>query len=426
MKIAVIGAGPMGLACVYELLKAGHAVDLYEAGERIGGMSASFDFDGLQIERYYHFICRPDQPMFDLLEELGLSDQLRWRETKMGFFYQGKLYRWGNPLYLLTFPGLGLISKLRYALNVLRAKNATNLDALDRLPAIAWLKSQVGEKAYAVLWDSLFRWKFYEWQDQLSAAWIASRVRRVALSRRSLFSEELGYLQGGSETLLREMERRINGLGGRILLRAPVQKVLIENGRTRGLQINDEQRDYDRVVSTIPLPYIPRIAPDLPAETLQQIQAIKNVGVACVLLKLRQPLSENFWMNINDPGMEIPGVIEYSNLNPLPHSLLYVPFYMPVTHPKYSQDNGLFIREVLGYLPRLNPAFREDWVLAATVSRYEYAQTVCPPGFLERLPPMRSAAEGFFMADTAYYYPEDRSIAESVKVGQQLARMAGE
>jgi hypothetical protein len=37
---------------------------------------------------------------------------------------------------------------------------------------------------------------------------------------------------------------------------------------------------------------------------------------------------------------------------------------------------------------------------------------------------MRTPLSGFFMADTAYYYPEDRSICESVKVGSQLAAEA--
>ena len=49
-----------------------------------------------------------------------------------------------------------------------------------------------------------------------------------------------------------------------------------------------------------------------------RIAAIRNVGVVCVLLKLKRPFSRNFWMNINDRRIEIPGLIEYTNLNPLP------------------------------------------------------------------------------------------------------------
>ena len=54
-------------------------------------------------------------------------------------------------------------------------------------------------------------------------------------------------------------------------------------------------------------------------------------------------------------------------------------------------------------------------MIAATASRYEFAQTVCTPGFYDALPPMASAVRGLFLADTSHYYPEDRSISESMR-----------
>lgn len=40
------------------------------------------------------------------------------------------------------------------------------------------------------------------------------------------------------------------------------------------------------------------------------------------------------------------------------------------------------------------------------------------------LPAMKTPLTGFYMADTAYYYPEDRSINESVALGASLADLA--
>ena len=94
---------------------------------------------------------------------------------------------------------------------------------------------------------------------------------------------------------------------------------------------------------------------------------------------------------------------------------------MPKTHPKWQRTNDELIDEVVGYLPRINPDIGPDDVLARHCHRYEFAQPLCPPGFASTLPPMRTPLEGFFMADTAYYYPEDRSISESVAVGSRLA-----
>jgi protoporphyrinogen oxidase len=424
-KTAVLGAGPMGLMCALELLKAGHDVEIYERDDRIGGMSASFDFDGLAIERYYHFICKTDYPLFELLAELKLSDRLKWTDTKMGFFWNGRLYKWGTPQALLRFDGLSLIEKIRYALQVMKTKNVSDWTALDKISAVSWLKKWLGERAYNVLWHRLFWLKFYELSDQLSASWLGTRIKRVALSRRNLLQESLGYLEGGSGTLLDALRARIEALGGRILLKSGIDKVVTDGaGKVRGIIVAGAEHAVDKVVSTAPIQYVPALVPDLPDEFATRIRAIKNIPVACVILKLRQPLSENFWMNICDDGIDIPGVIEYSNLNPgAGPTIVYAPFYMPKTHPKYARDNQAFIDETVDYLSRLNPRFERDWILATHCHRYDFAQTICPPGFAAMLPPMRTPVAGLYMADTSYYYPEDRSISESVKVGRDLAQV---
>jgi len=432
LRIAVIGAGPMGLAAAYELAKAGHAVTVLERDARIGGMTAAVDFAGTRIERYYHFICKPDATTFSYLKEFSLEDRLRWRATRMGFYFDGTLYDWGHPLALLKFPGLGFIDKARYALHVMRAKGINDWKPYDALSSTQWLQRWVGPRAYDVLWRSLFHYKFYELQDSLSAAWLGTRIKRVALSRRSLFQEELGYLEGGSEVLLQAFETRIRGLGGTIRLNAGVEQVLLEGAtgaaRVAGLRIAGETMPFDRVISTIPLPYLVPMIPGLPQPERERIAAIRNVGVVCVLLKLRRPFTRNFWMNINSPGIEIPGLIEYTNLNPLAEqggpTILYAPYYMPQSHPKYRRDFAVFIEETLAYLERIRPDFDRSEVVASMASRYEFAQTVCTPGFFDALPPMRSAIDGLFMADTSHYYPEDRSISESARLGAELARLA--
>ena len=45
----------MGLATAYYLIK-GYLPEIFEADDRIG-MTATFNFNGLEIERFYHFHC---------------------------------------------------------------------------------------------------------------------------------------------------------------------------------------------------------------------------------------------------------------------------------------------------------------------------------------------------------------------------------
>jgi len=133
-SIAVIGAGPMGLAAAFQLAKDGHKPVVFEGADRIGGMTATFDFGGLNIERYYHFHCTSDVDFMKLLDELGIREKLQWKATKMGFYYRTRLSPWGNPMALLTFPGVSLISKIRYGIHAfycIKLKNWKNLDSLE-------------------------------------------------------------------------------------------------------------------------------------------------------------------------------------------------------------------------------------------------------------------------------------------------------
>lgn len=422
-KIAVIGAGPMGLAAAYYLLKSGHQVDVYEADDKIGGMSASFDFDGVQIERYYHFICAQDQPLFDLLEELEIMDLLRWTDTKMGFYFQGELYPWGNPMALMTFPKLDLLSKLRYGLLAFTSTKRSDWSKLDKIDAVTWLKSWIGDKAYDVLWKSLFELKFYHFTDNLSAAWIWTRIRRVGTSRKSMMVEKMGYMQGGSETIIQRLRERIEQLGGSIYVSSPVQKILLDEDRLQGIRVNGLEHHYDQVVSTVPVPYIQAMIPDLPKPLLQQFAKLQNIAVVCILVKLKQQVTENFWLNINDASMDIPGLVEYSNLNRSSDHIVYVPYYMPADNPMYKEPDQRFFDKVKTYLFKLNKNLKEQDIIAMHASRYRFAQPICPPQFPEQLPPINLPIQGLFVADTSYYYPEDRSICESVKLAKHITHL---
>ena len=423
-RIAVLGAGPMGLAVAYQLAKDGHEPVVFEADDRVGGMTATFDFNGLEIERYYHFHCISDHAFFTMLDELNIQDKMHWVETKMGYWYQNKLQAWGNPLALLSFKGLGWVAKFRYGLHAFLSTKRDDWQPLDHVEASDWIRRWVGAEAYEVLWRRLFDYKFYDHVGNLSAAWIWSRIRRIGRSRYSLFREKLGYLQGGSKTLLQAMSGAIESHGGVIRLRTPVTKVVIEKGQVAGVVVNGQVEAFDKVISTIPLPYVPRVMPDVPTDVLEKFKALKNIAVVCVIAKMAKPLTENFWLNTNDPDMDIPGLVEYTNLQPLDKHIVYVPFYMPGEHPKFADADEVFIQKVKRYLQKINPALADSDFLDVRASRYRYAQPICEPGYLEKLPPAALPVKGLWVADTSYYYPEDRGISESIGFGRQMAKDA--
>ena len=420
-KVAVIGAGPMGLAVAYQLVMNGHHPVVFESDDRVGGMAASFDFNGLNIERYYHFHCTSDSAFLNILSELGLTDKMHWVETKMGYWYLNQVQPWGNPIALLKFKGLSFIAKFRYGLHAFLATKRDNWKPLDGIDAVTWIRRWVGAEAYEVLWKKLFEYKFYHYTDNLSAAWIWSRVRRVGRSRYSLFREKFGYLEGGTDTLLHAMKEYIELHGGEVRLSSAVNQVKLNNDVVEGICSNRGFEAFDKIVSTVPLTYVSKMIPTLLTEIADKFNQIDNIAVVCVIVKLDKAVTQNFWLNVNDSNMDIPGLVEYSNLMPMNDHVVYVPFYMPGKHKKYSDSDDVFEEKVVSYLKKINPVLNNTNFIDIKVNRYRHAQPICPPRYLDNLPPIKLPIEGLFIADTSYYYPEDRGISESVKMGRDIA-----
>ncbi|MBB3542455.1 NAD(P)/FAD-dependent oxidoreductase [Rhizobium sp. BK399] len=420
-RVVVIGAGPMGLAAAHRAVNLGHEVDLVEADSVPGGMAAHFDFGGLSIERFYHFVCKSDAPTFALMDELGIGDRMRWKATSMGYYMKGKVHPWGDPISLLTFPHLSPIAKLRTGLQMFFTTKRRDFASIEALTARRWLEGGSGKEVYDKMWKRLMELKFYELSDDISASWIATRVKRIGNSRRSIFQEELGFIDGGSQTLVDALVSDFAAKGGRLHLSSPAEKVETAEGRVTGVTAGGLFFPADAVISTVPTPLISKLVPDMPSDWLQKYNAIRNIGVVCLLFKLKKSVTKNFWVNIVDPEIEIPGIIEFSNLRPVKDTIVYVPYYMPTTQPKWGWADQQFIDEAFGYIRRINPAIEPGDLMEATVGRLRHAQPVCQPNFREKLPPIETAISGLLIADTCFYYPEDRGVAESIRYGRLMA-----
>jgi protoporphyrinogen oxidase len=420
-RVIVIGAGAMGLAAAHRAAQLGHEVDLIEVDSVAGGMAAHFDFGGLSIERFYHFVCRSDEPTFALMRELGIGDKMRWRPTSMGYFMKGKIHPWGDPISLLRFPHLSLVAKIRTGLQMFLTTKASSFASIEDKTARQWLEKGSGHEVYQTLWKRLMELKFYELADNVSASWIATRVRRIGNSRRSIFQEELGYIEGGSQTLVDALVSAYAAEGGRMHLATSVEKVVTEAGKVTGVIAGGRFHAGDAVISTVPTPLISQMIPDLPAASKAQYDAIQNIGVVCLIFRLKKSISKHFWINIVDEQIDIPGLIQFSNLRPVDDTVVYVPYYMPTTQAKWQWSDDQFVEEAFSYIRKVNPQITETDLIDAKVGRLKYAQPVCEPGFLDTLPPIQTPIAGLQIADTCYYYPEDRGISESVRYGRRMA-----
>jgi protoporphyrinogen oxidase len=83
MRICILGAGIAGLNAAFLLRKEGFDVDVYEQLDEVGGLASSFDFGGLKVERFYHFICGMDDPLFERAKDIGVFDKIVTQHTTL-------------------------------------------------------------------------------------------------------------------------------------------------------------------------------------------------------------------------------------------------------------------------------------------------------------------------------------------------------
>lgn len=430
MTTIVIGGGLAGLAAAYDLARAGKPVTILESAPRFGGLASTIPIEGIHIERFYHFICRADHDLMQLIDELGLQAHLHWSPSKTQFFYNGRMYQFSRPYHLLTFKPVPFIQRIRFGLHVLASRFRKNWADLDHVAARSWLIEKVGKEAYYVIWHPLLGVKFGDYHDKISAAWIWHRINRVATSRKGLVGQDyLGYLDAGTDTvtnaLVTFLEKQPH-----VTLRAETsaEEIVVENGQVKGVRLkNGEFLPAEHVVSTAALPILSKITPQLDPIFKQKIDKVEYIGVVCMLLHLDRPMSDAFWTNINDTEISFNGFIEYSQLNQEVREkgvhILYIPYYLRPDDPRYSFTDDYLYHEYSAMLKMINPEFDDSWVKSYQVFRARYAQAICHTGFAELVPEFETPTQGLYVTDSTQFYPEDRTISAAIRVGRTVAKL---
>jgi len=431
MRIGIVGGGVAGLGCAYLLSERGHEVEVFEQSTTLGGLAGCFDFDGIQVEKYYHFICRDDADLMRMLERLQLHDELEWRPGRMQFFYGGRLYAFATPWDLLRFRPLSFMARLRFGLNIALSRSAQSWERYEPVTARDWLVAQIGQEAYEVIWEPLLRIKFGSYYDQISASWVWHRIHRVARSRAHVLARErLGFLKRGTGVLLEALIAALQRRGVGLHTAAAVEAITAAPSGVTGLTVGGEHRPFERIVSTAPLPVLARLLPPDAVAQIGDVAAVEYITVVCLILRLRRAVTDAFWVNVNDPRVPFNGFIEYTNLNPRadadhPH-LLYVPFYLPPGDPRFAQPDTELFRDCLAGLQLIRPDLHADWVLGYRVFRDRYAQAICTTNFAQRVPAVRTRILGLLMTDSTQLYPSDRTISGMFGQAQRVADLVEE
>jgi len=425
-RIAVVGGGLAGLVAADRLCGEGFGVTVFEKWPEAGGLVGTLEVGGTPLERFYHHLFTTDTDYVDFAREFGLEKEIDWLPSKMGFFTQGRLWDFGTPASLLKFSPLGIAGRLQLVLSTLKLRQNPDWRALEGETAAGWLKKNGYGKVYDVVWGPLLQQKYGKCAEEIGLVWLWGKIFLRTRSRdKTGLGERLGYMRGSFGRGVAAVLERVKVRGGDLRTARPVRIVRRTADGKFNVDFAGGTETFDLVLSTIAIPELVKIAPDLPEETRTAWSAIRYAHALCPIMELNRSLHPYYWTNVGDVSIPFGGVIEHTNYIPKEtyggRHIVYLSDYVLPDDPKWRMRDEQLWGLYLPALVRINPRFETDWILKRTIERGEYAQPIIPVNYSRLVPPIETPVPGLYSACMAQIYPEDRGQNYAVRMGRQAA-----
>jgi len=423
----VVGSGMMGLKIARDLEAKGQKVTVCEAAPQLGGLTSAWKLGNAVWDRFYHVTLMSDTKLRDLLTEIGLETEMRWVETKTGFFSDGELISMSNTSEFLKFPPLNLFQKLRLGGTIFYASKIRNWRRLEKITVEKWLRRWSGNGVFAKVWQPLLKAKLGEAYHDSSAAFIWAHTARMYKARRSGMKVEMfGYVPGGYARILDTLQKYLSGRGVEFWPGHPVQSVeRLQGAKLRVHFANGKAEVFDNVVMTVPSPLIGKMCESiLTPDERKRFAGIRYLGVVCASLLLKKPISKYYVTNIIDTWVPLTAVIEMSTIvDPDKelggHHLVYLPKYLPDDHAGHAMTDQEYKETCLSTLEKMYPHFSREDVLDFKVARAKHVAALQTIRYSERLPPVVTSVPGLYALNSAHILKGNLNVNETIDLGEE-------
>ena len=275
-SVIVIGGGLAGLATAAALGKAGFQVDLFEARGFLGGRATSYPLSASEeapdiIDNCQHVLLRCCVNLIDFYRRLGVADRIKFYK-EFYFIEPGgrtSVLRAGSLPAPLHFAGsfwklhsLSLSDKLAIARGLLaiRSERERRTD-LDRITMLDWLREKrQPETAIGRFWSQVLVSAVNEDLDRMAARHGFQVFWQGFLARPNSYEMGVPSVPLG-DLYASESWKRVGNV--RLHLRAPVDRVIVEDGAVRGIVSQGDRHTADYYVSALPFERVPAVIGEL-------------------------------------------------------------------------------------------------------------------------------------------------------------------
>ena len=426
--VVIVGGGFTGLTAGFELSKRGFRVRVIEADATPGGLAGTFEFsDGVQIEKFYHHWFNSDVYVPALVDDLGLTGEVITLPSKTGMYFNGRMWKLSTPLDLIKFTALPFIDRIRLGLLVFQVRRIRDWKDIEHLSIREWLESLCGKRVYQVVWAPLINAKFSVYSEAVNAVWMWKKLVLRGSTRNDKGSEELAYFKGGFGRLAEALVSAIEKNGGVVSCGERVQEVHASGENLEAVTTDSGEKIPGKAFLFTPaLPLIADMFDSIaPSSWIDKLRRVRYLGNMCLVLRLRESLSDTYWLNVNDPGFPFVGVIEHTNFDSPEHykgsHIAFLSRYLAVEDPVWAYSDEQYVEFALDHLKRMFPDLTRDSVIEHKVWRAEYAQPITERGYSEYVPGRETPYQNALISTMAHIYPEDRGTNYAIREAQEVS-----
>ncbi|MGF1460543.1 MAG: 15-cis-phytoene desaturase [Leptolyngbyaceae cyanobacterium] len=265
MRVAIAGGGLAGLACAKYIVDAGHTPIVIESRDVLGGLVAAWkDEDGDWYETGLHVFFGAYPNMLQLMEELGISDRLQWKEHTLIFNQPekpGVLSRFDVPdipapvnvimSILRNNDMLTWEQKVRFAVGLLPAivRGQQYVENMDQYSLLEWLRRQgVDDRVNSDIFIAASKALTFINPEDVSATVPLTALNRFLQER---YGSKVAFLDGSPpERLCQPMVDYVTKQGGEVHLNQPLRQILLNPDSTvRGYQVRHLDGTDDEIIT---------------------------------------------------------------------------------------------------------------------------------------------------------------------------------
>lgn len=405
-KVGIIGAGVGGLTIGALLSKKGYSVSLFEKEKIIGGRSLTFNGNNLTLDNY-----RKTLSSFSMgvpfsnpsLDEIFNKNMLKGYTMDLGFHsieggtmsdvgravidVGSNIEMLGSKLGLIIdrrfmFPLISTKDKLRFLPNILRLvlSGESTMKNLDEV-SIAETIEKYGKGKMKLILELLPR--VTTTVNDLSKISTGESFR-ASQSNLRRGSSPVGYPKGGLLSITKALSDGIIKNRGEIHIGNRVKEIIIENGKAKGLMVEDKEILFDTVISNILVQNLFNIAAEkeFPKKYVENLKSLEGTGSLCAYYSFNKIdsklIGKSFLFierNAGVRGKDAVGMIEFVTALPeasiSPDSKYLVQSYIICT-PEEAKSKKMLekLKEILDKnLEILIPDFNSklNWAIYPTV-----------------------------------------------------------